>query len=190
MGIESDEGPIVDSGEADLRERPDAAGEGDDGITVQRNERVSGVAESGYDRDVDVLVRVVAVRSGKDTDRPPALGLRTATDRFHRAAAAATDHRVTVVGEFATDRLRSIRLFVGNRSAADNAHSHTRETGPKYCTLLDSVLGSPEASFAESDLETMTPRGREITAMWCPSAFDKCRYMHRQIVRSGGIRRI
>ncbi len=127
VGPEADDGTVVDPGEADLGEGTDAAGQRDDHVAVQRDERVPGVAETGRDGDVDIVVGGSGALAGEDTDRGSALGLRAATDRCHRPAATAADDDVTASREFAADRFRAGCLFVRDRPAADDASAHTRD---------------------------------------------------------------
>jgi len=111
--------------ECDFRERAGGTVDGDDGVAIQNDERVAGVAHSSGNGGVDVLVRRRAVRPREDADGVAPGRSRARADGLHDPGVATTDHLVSALAEQSAHRLGQFVLRVGDDRAADDAHTHT-----------------------------------------------------------------
>jgi ribosomal protein S18 acetylase RimI-like enzyme len=124
--LDHDDRPSEDQREADLRQRPVRAADGDDAVARRCDGEVPRVPDPRDDDVVDPLVRLAARAPGEDPDRRAAGRLRSPRRGGHDLAEAAADHGDAALGEQAPDLLGSGLVL---RPAADhrNLRSHASD---------------------------------------------------------------
>lgn len=104
-GLEDDDGPAESARERDLRERPPAATDGDDGLAGSDHGEIARMADTRRNDVVDPLVRICQALARQDADRRPTRRLRAAGCRGHHLAETTGDHSAAPPGQQAANLL-------------------------------------------------------------------------------------